>query len=74
MQNMFPLTQTQIWIPFPNGYCTKFRDGSLSQGQISIPNTYISIKGSEAESEPMEKSCIVQESERGNGNKPLETY
>ena len=24
MQNMFPLTQTQIWIPFPNVYCTHF--------------------------------------------------
>ena len=47
-----------------------FRFGSFSQmgtvpilgteiGQISIPNTYISIRGSECESEPMEKSCIV---------------
>ena len=31
MQNMFPLTQTQIQIPFPNRYCSHFRDGSLSQ-------------------------------------------
>ena len=69
-----------IRIPFPNGYCTHFRDGSLSQGQISIPITYISIRGSESESEPMEKSCIVQESvseseyesEYANGNKPLD--
>ena len=32
MQNMFPLTWTQIWIriPFPNSYCTHFRDRSLS--------------------------------------------
>ena len=37
---------------------------------------YISIRGSESESEPVEKSCIVQvsdsESVSGNGNKPLE--
>ena len=26
---------------FPNGYCTHFRDGSMFQRQISIPNTYI---------------------------------
>ena len=26
---------------FPDGYCTHFRDGSLSQGQISIPIPYI---------------------------------
>ena len=26
---------------FPNGYCTHFRDGSPSQGQISIPIPYI---------------------------------
>ena len=40
---------------------------------------YISIRGSESESEPMEKSCIVQESvsesesesKCSNGNKPL---
>ena len=64
---------TQIWIPFPNGYCTHFRDGSPSQGQISVPITYISIRGSESKSEQMEKSCIVQESESeyGNGNKRL---
>ena len=48
----------------------RFRFGSFSQmgtvpilgteiGQISIPNTYISIRGSESESEPMVKSCIV---------------
>ena len=76
MQNMFSLTQIQILIPFPNGCCTHFKDGSLSQGQISVPITYISIRGSKSESEPMEKSCIVQESvsesksESGNGNKP----
>ena len=27
-----PCTET-----FPDGYCTHFRDGSLSQGQISVP-------------------------------------
>ena len=54
------------------------KDRSPSQGQIFVPITYISIRGSESESEPMEKSCIVQESmsesesESGNGNKPLE--
>ena len=79
MQNIFPLTGTgtQIHIPFPNGYCAHCRDRSLFQGQISIPITYISIRGSESESELMEKYCIVQqsesesESEFGNGNKPL---
>ena len=25
----------------PNGYCTHFRDGSLSRGQISVPILYI---------------------------------
>ena len=75
---MFPLTWIQFRIPFPYGYCTYFRDGYLSQGQISVPITYISIRGSESESEPMEKPCIVQESvsesesesESGHGNKP----
>ena len=38
---------------FPNGYCIHFRDKSPSQGQISVPITYISIRGSESESEPM---------------------
>ena len=51
----------QIQIPFPNGYCTHFWDGSPSQGQNSVPITYISIRGSESKSKPMEKSCIVQE-------------
>ena len=45
------------------------------KGQIFVPVTYISIRGSEL----MGKSCIVQESlsesesesESGNGNKPL---
>ena len=71
-------TRIPIQIPFLNGYCTHFRDGSLSQGQISIPITYISIRGSESESEPVEKFCIVQESisesgsesDSGSGNKP----
>ena len=30
MQNLFPLTSIQIRIPFPNGYCTHFRDRCLS--------------------------------------------
>ena len=50
VQNMFPLTQIQIQIPFPNGYCTHFREGSQSQGQISITITYISIRGLESKS------------------------
>ena len=53
----------------------ELRFRSLSQGEISIPITYISIRGSESRSEPMDKSCIVQESvsesESSNGNKPL---
>ena len=40
---------------FLNGYCTHFRDGSLSQEQISIPIPYIWIRGSESKSEPVEK-------------------
>ena len=71
-------TRIWIWIPFPNGYYTHFRDGSPFQGQISIPITYILIRGSESESKPIEKSGIVQESvsesesesEYGNRNKP----
>ena len=51
----------QIRIPFRNGCCIHFRDGSPSQGQISVPITYISIRGSESKSKPMKKSCIVQE-------------
>ena len=73
-------TRIWIWIPFPNGYYTHFRDGSPFQGQISIPITYILIRGSESESKPIEKSGIVQESvsesesesEYGNRNKPLD--
>ena len=38
---------------FPNCYCTHFRDRYLSQGQISIPIPYTSIRGSESGSEPM---------------------
>ena len=75
-------TQIQIRIPFTNGYCTHFWDGSLSLGQIFVPITYILIRGSESESEPMENSCIVQaslsesesESESGNGNKGLDLF
>ena len=47
---------------FPNGYYTHLRDGSPSQGQISVPIYYISIRGSESESKPVEKFCTVQES------------
>ena len=65
----FSLTWTWIRIPFPNGYCTHFRDGSLSsQGQISVLITYISISWSESKSEPMEKSVYESESESGNRN------
>ena len=39
---------------FPNGYSAHFRDGSLSQFY------YISIRGSEFESEPFGNFCIVQ--------------
>ena len=80
MQNRFPMTP--IRIPFTNGYCTHFWDGSLSQGEIFVPITYISIRRSEFKSKPMENSCIVQESlsesesesESGNGNKPLDLF
>ena len=62
--------------PFPKWLLYPF------QGQISIPRTDLhpfSIRGSGSESEPMEKSCVGQESvsesesesESGNGNKPL---
>ena len=40
---------------FPDGYCTHFRDGSPSQGQISVPIPYIRIKGLESVSVPVEK-------------------
>ena len=64
---------------FPLLDCTHFRDGSPSQGQITVPITYISIRGSESKSKPMEKSCIVQDSvsecksgsESGNEYKPF---
>ena len=55
---------------FLNVYCAHFRDGCPSQFY------YISIRGSESESEPMGNFCIVQESESesesesGNVNKP----
>ena len=38
---------------FPNRYCTHFRDRYPSQGQISVPIPYTSIRGSESGSEPM---------------------
>ena len=47
---MFPLTQI----------CNHFRDGFLCQGQISVPITYILIRGSESKSEPMEKSAYYR--------------
>ena len=40
---------------FPDGYCTHFKDGSPSQGQISIPIPYIWIRGLESVSVPVEK-------------------
>ena len=40
---------------FPDGYCTHFRDGSPSQGQISVPIPHIRIKGLESVSVPVEK-------------------
>ena len=64
----FSTAWTWTRIPFPNGYCTYFRDGSPSQGQISIPITYISIRRSESESKPVEKFCIVQESLSESGS------
>ena len=77
---MFPLAQIQTSIPLPNGYCTHVRDRYLSQGQISNPITYILIRGSESESKPKGKSCIIQESvsesesesESSNGHNPLQ--
>ena len=73
---LFQLVQIQIRIPVQivswMDYCTHFRDGSPFQGQISVPISYIWIRGSKSESEPVEKSCIVQESESesvsGSGN------
>ena len=65
----FSTAQIQIRIPFLNGYCTHFRDGAPSKFY------YISIRGSESKSKPVEKFCIVQESKSesysGSGNKPL---
>ena len=47
---------------------------TCSNGLFPLPNSDISIRGSESESEPAEKFCIVQESESesdsGSGNKP----
>ena len=40
---------------FPDGYCTHFRDGSPSQGQISVPIPYIWIRGLESVSVSVEK-------------------
>ena len=47
------------WDSFQNGYCTHFRDGCPSQGQMS-QLYYISIRGSKSKSEPMGNCCIVQ--------------
>ena len=83
-------TRIQIWTrtrtQIPNTMATQYSQMStvliletdLLQGQIPIPITYISMRGSESESKPMGKSCIVQESvsqseresKSGNGNKP----
>ena len=79
MQNMFALTLTWIWIPFPNGYCTHLgMDLCPKDRSSSLLHTFQS--GDQSQSEPMEKACIVQEyvseseseSGSGNGNKPFE--
>ena len=47
---------------FPDGYCTHFRDGSLSQGQISVPILLYFNKGIGICLRTSGKTCIVQES------------
>ena len=62
---------------FLNRHCIHFRDRYLSQGQMSIPIPYISIRGSESGSKPIWNFCIVRESgsesesESSNVNKPF---
>ena len=64
---------------FPGHYCTHFRDGSPSQGQISVPILLYFNKGIGIRLRTSAKTCIVQESVWGSvsisvsvgGNKPL---
>ena len=82
MQNMFPLHRlgVEIWIPFPNGYCTHFRK------QVSIQKTYlcphyihfnqrIRVNRNQwknpAYCSIVQESLSESESESGIGNKPL---
>ena len=57
-----------------------FHQFTCSNGLFPLPNADISIRGSESESEPVEKFCIVQESvsvsesESGSGNKPHDLF
>ena len=48
MQNMFPLTQMQIQIPYPDGYCTHFRGVSLFFAVVKSfdANTVLTVKNS----------------------------
>ena len=61
---LFPLVR--IWIPVRIV-------SQLVTVPRSVPIPYICIRGSESKSEPVEKTCIVQESESvsASGNKPL---
>ena len=45
---------------FPDGYCTNFRDGSPSQGQISIPILLYFNKGIGISLCTSGKTCLVQ--------------
>ena len=45
---------------FPDGYCTHFRDGSLSQGQISVPILLYFNKGIGIHLRTSGKTCLVQ--------------
>ena len=45
---------------FPDGYCTHFRDRSLSQGQISVPILLYFNKGIGIHLHTSGKTCLVQ--------------
>ena len=45
---------------FPDCYCTHFRDGSLSQGQISVPILLYFNKGIGIRPRTSGKTCLVQ--------------
>ena len=76
----FPMTDLDLDSALCNScfHWLGFRFGSISQ-MGTVPITYISIRWLESESEPVDKSCIVQESmsesesdyESGSGNKPI---